>query len=57
MPSESDDDRLVLDGENGRPGLRGACRKIDDAPALLPFGDCFLVDPVALSEGSPQIRT
>src|ERR1700745_562550 len=57
MPSENDDDRLPLDGEDGRPGLRGACRKIDDAPALLPFGDCFLVDPVALSEGSQALLT
>src|ERR1700756_4378845 len=57
MPSESDDDRLALDGEDGRPGLRGACRKIDDAPALLLFGDCFLVDSVALREGSQALLT
>jgi hypothetical protein len=48
MPPEGDDDRLLLDGKDGRLGFFGACRAIGDGLALLPLGDSLLVDPVAL---------
>ena len=57
MPPESDDDRLVLDGKNGRLGFLGACRQIGDGLALLPLRDGLLVDPVALGERSQALLT
>ena len=57
MPPEGDDDRLVLDGKDGRLGFLGACREIGDGLALLPLRDSLLVDPVALSEGSQALLT
>ena len=52
MPAEGDDDRLLLDGKDGRLGFFGSCREIGDGLTLLPLCDGLLVDPVALGEGS-----
>jgi hypothetical protein len=42
MPPESDDDRLLLDGKDGRLGFFGTCRAIGDGLTLLPLGDSLL---------------
>ena len=55
MPPESDDNRLLLDGKNGRFGFLGACREIGDGLALPPLRDRLLVDPVALGERSQAL--
>jgi len=52
MPPESDDDRLLLDGEHGRLGFLGTSREVGDGVAPLPLRNSLLVDPVALGEGS-----
>ena len=52
MLPENDDDRLLLDGKDGRFGFLGACREIGDGLALLSLRDSLLVDPVALGERS-----
>src|SRR6266567_7526867 len=46
MPSESDDDRLVLDGQDRGLRLSWSCRQIGDGAALLPFGHGLLIDAV-----------
>lgn len=45
MSSESDDNRLLLDGKHSRLGSFGASRTIGDGLALLPLRDSLLVDP------------
>ena len=55
MPPESDDDRLLLDGKDGRFGFLGSCREIGGGLARLPLRDSFLVDPVALGERSQAL--
>src|SRR6476620_11716492 len=57
MPPESDDDRLLLDGKDGRLGFPGTCREIGDSLALLPLRDSLLVDPMALGERSQALLT
>ena len=57
MPPEGDDDRLVLDGKDGRLGFLGACRKIGNGLALLPLRDSLLVDTVAPGERSQALLT
>ena len=44
---ESDDNRLFLHGQHCRSCLPGTGRKIGNRGPLLPFGDGFLVHPVA----------
>jgi hypothetical protein len=55
MPPESDDDRFLLDGKDGRLGFFGACRAIGDGLALLPLGNSLLVDSIALGERSQAL--
>ena len=57
MSPESDDDRLLLDGKDGRLGFFGTCRAIGDGLALLPLGGSLLVDPVAPGERSQALLT
>jgi hypothetical protein len=55
MPPEGDDDRLLLDGKNGRLGFFGACWTIGDSLALSPLSDSLLVDAVAPGERSQAL--
>jgi hypothetical protein len=55
MPPEGDDDRLLLDGKNGRLGFFGACWTIGDGLALSPLSDSLLVDAVAPGERSQAL--
>jgi hypothetical protein len=45
MPPESDDDRLLLDGKDGRLGFLGACREIGDGLACFHFATVFWLIP------------
>jgi hypothetical protein len=55
MPSEGDDHRLFLGGQDRRSRLLRTCRVIANRPALFPLGDGLLIDPVPLVQ-SPQAR-
>jgi hypothetical protein len=55
MPSEGDDHRLFLDSRDRRFRFLRTGREIAGRRVLLPLGDCFLIDPVALGQ-SPQAR-
>src|SRR6202042_3414285 len=52
MPSESDDDRLFLDGQDRRSGLLRSRRHIRDGGPPFPLGDRLLIDSVALRQRS-----
>ena len=57
MPPESNDDRFLVDGKDGRFGFFGACRQIGDGLALFPLRDSLLIDSVALGERSQALLT
>ena len=57
MPTEGDDDGLVLDGEHGGSRLLWPGRQVVDGAALPPLGDGLLVDAVAVGQGPQALLT
>ena len=57
MPTEGDDDGLVLDGEHGGSRLLRPGRQVVDGAALPPLGDGLLVDAVAAGQGPQALLT
>ena len=48
--AESDDDGLLLDGQNSRPGLGGPCAAIAHRTTLPPLGHRLGIDAMAASQ-------
>ena len=57
MPTESNDDSLVLDGKHGGLGVLWPGWQVCDGATPLPLGDGLLVDAVARSQGYQALLT
>ena len=57
MPPKRDDDRFVLDRQNGRARVFWTGRQIVDGTALLPLRNRLRVDPMTMGKGSQALLT
>src|SRR5271163_2458807 len=57
MPSEGDDDRLFLCGQDSRSGFLRSCRQIGNGGPRFPLGNRLRVDAVALREPPQALLT
>src|SRR3954449_8464513 len=57
MPTEGDDDRLLLARQHRRSWLRRSCPDVRNRATALPLANSLLVDAVALCERSQALLT
>src|SRR3954449_9141136 len=57
MPTQSDDDRLLLARQHRRSWLRRSCPDVRNRATALPLANSLLVDAVALCERSQALLT
>src|SRR4051794_19872360 len=57
MPTEGDDDRLLLARQHRRSWLRRSCPDVRNRATALPLANSLLVDAVALCERSHALLT